>query len=284
MSLPGRLHMVDGVRIFVHRSGPAGAPAASPVVLVHGWMVSHWGWRKVVPALTAAGHDVIALDLPGFGESDRPPPRAFRYDAVGLSDAVLGLLDVLEVPRATLVGASLGGAVSLVAAARHPDRVDGLVLVDPLVYATRMPLEAALVRVPGAGRLLFQAAATRSMIRYVMRRDIYQDASLANDDWVDYVWERVNRPGGIEAAHAAMQLAADPGQVERSTRAVRAPTLIVWGENDRLFPAHLAHRLQGEILGSEVRIIPDCGHAPGEERPEELARVLAPFLAARAGR
>jgi pimeloyl-ACP methyl ester carboxylesterase len=280
MSLPGRLLTVDGVRVFVHRSGTA-STGAPPVVLVHGWMLSHYGWRKVIPRLAAAGLDVIAPDLPGFGESDRPDTSAYRYDAIGYCDTLLALLDALELPRVQLVGASLGGAVSLVTAARHPDRVERLALVDPLVYRTTLPPEARLMHLPFAGRFLFRTAMSRTTIAYLMRREIYNDPAVVTPEWVDYVWERVQRPGGVEAAHACLTFAHDPDQVTRSTRAVRAPTMIVWGEDDRLFPSAFARRLQEEITGSAVRIIPGCGHAPAEERPADLAGILAPFLAAR---
>jgi pimeloyl-ACP methyl ester carboxylesterase len=281
MSLPGRLHTIDGVRVFVHRAGTP-VPGRPPVLLVHGWMISHWAWRQVIPALVAEGHEVIAIDLPGFGESDRPLPPRYRYDASSYADTLLGVLDALELPRVILVGQSLGGAVSLLAAARHPDRVERLVLVDPLVYKADLSFEGRAVMLPVAGRALFRFGVSRAAIRVMLRRDIYVDGRCASEDWVDYIWERVNRPGGVEAAHAALSTVMEPALIERSTFAVRAPTLIVWGENDRLFPVRFGRRLQGEIAGSELRIIPACGHAPPEERPTEFVTALRPFLAKRA--
>jgi len=103
---------------------------------------------------------------------------------------------------------------------------------------------------------------------------------LVSDEWVDYVWERVNRPGGMEAAHAALRMCHDPENIARAARAVRAPTLIVWGDGDRLFPVADARRLQAEIPGAELCIVGACGHAPPEEKPDEVARALQSFLAA----
>src|SRR6266567_1854275 len=117
MSLPGRFLHIGGQRVFYHRTG-----RGRPLVLLHGYMVSHWCWRHVIPAL-AAEHDVIALDLLGFGESDRPPATEFRYDAAAHMETVLAVLDALGVERAALMGHSMGGAGALYAAARRPERV-----------------------------------------------------------------------------------------------------------------------------------------------------------------
>jgi pimeloyl-ACP methyl ester carboxylesterase len=103
MSLPGRFLNIGGQRVFYHRSG-----RGSPVVLIHGYLVSHWCWREVIRGLADA-HDVIAIDLPGFGESDRPAPTAYRYDAPAFMETVLGVLDALDLTRASLVGHSMGG-------------------------------------------------------------------------------------------------------------------------------------------------------------------------------
>ncbi len=280
MSLPGRLLNVRGTRVFVHQLGTR-ARGRSPVVLVHGWLLSHYSWRQVIAPLVDAGHEVVALDLPGFGESDRPTVAAYRYDATAFSDTLLDTLDALEIERASLCGHDLGAAVSMVTAARHPDRVDRLALIAPPVYATNLPPEAIAVRLPFAGRFLFRLGLARKMIRSFMEREIYVDPALVTDDWVDYVWERAQRPGGVEAAHQAMRIVYDPDEVAHCVAAVRAPTLIVWGELDALLSLRLGRRLHGELPGSELRVIPGCGHAPAEERPAELLAALVPFLGAR---
>jgi pimeloyl-ACP methyl ester carboxylesterase len=277
MSLPGRLYSIQGVRVFVHQSGTP-ARGKAPLVLVHGWLLSHYMWRHMVAPLVAAGHSVVALDLPGFGESDRPSPASYRYDATAFSDTLLDLLDTLGIERASLVGMSLGGAVSLVTAARHPERVERLVLVDPVVYPTTLPAEGYAVKLPVVGQFLFRLALARKNIRYRMKRDIYFDPSFVTDDWVDYVWERAQRPGGVEAAHRALEIIEDPDEVMQSIGAVRAPTLITWGEQDQLFPVANGRRLHGQLTGSELRVIPACGHSPPEEKPDELLAALLPFL------
>jgi pimeloyl-ACP methyl ester carboxylesterase len=274
MSLPGRFLNLGGHRVFYHRRG-----RGTPVLLVHGFLVSHYAWRAVIAELAAA-HDVIAIDLPGFGESDRPRPVDFRYDFLGYMETLVGVLDSLEIPRAALVGHSMGGGIALVTAARRPERVSRLAVVNPLVYPFKMPPEILPLLVPGLGPMLFRALYTRGIMRRSMLKDIYCDPALVTEEWVDYIWERVNRPGGLEAAHAVIRACANPRVVEDSLRLVRCPTLVAWGDGDRLFAAASAERLRDDIAGSELHLIPGCGHAPHEEQPAALVRQLAPFLTA----
>jgi pimeloyl-ACP methyl ester carboxylesterase len=276
VSLPGRFVTVGGQRIFYHRTGRS-RPGRAPIVLVHGYLVSHWQWRRVIPHL-AAEHDVIALDLPGFGESDRPPPADFRYDAAAFMDALLGFLDVLNIPRAILVGHSMGAGISLFTAARRPERVEKLVVVDPLVYPYPLPLEGRIILLPFVGERIFQLFYTKGVIRHYLTTRVYRDPAEASGEWIDYLWERVNRPGGIEAAHATLRFCSHPHTIERAVRAVRAPTLVAWGEEDKLFPSVWARRLASDIAGAQTAVVPVCGHAPPEERPAELARLVNAFL------
>jgi len=278
MSLPGRFLDIGSQRIFYHRAGQG-----KPLLLLHGYALSHWSWRRIVPAL-AAEHDVIAIDLPGFGESDRPRTVDFGYDALAYMQIAVGVLDELGIDRAAFVGHSMGGAVSLVTAARYPDRVDRLVLVDPLVYPFRLPPEGYPLLLPYAGPALFQALSSRTMMRRFMTRLIYHDPSLVTDEWVDYVWERMNRPNGFLAAHAALRFIMQPASVAASVRAVRAPVLVVWGEEDRLFPASHARRLATDLPGAKVCLVPRCGHSPAEESPQAMLDAALPFLAERSAR
>jgi pimeloyl-ACP methyl ester carboxylesterase len=254
------------------------------VLLLHGYLASHWQFRHIVPDLVAAGREVIAFDWPGFGESDRPDAAEYRYDAAAFLATLVGVLDALGLEKVDVLGHSMGAGIALYAAARRPERIDRLVAIDPLCYDWTVPLEGRLALAPYVGLSLFRAVSTRALVRRTMKRYTYRDPAIVTEDWVDYVWERMNRPGGMEAAVAAMRLVAEPKPIARTVRAVRSPTMIVWGEDDRLFPASHASRLQSDVSGSEVKLIPACGHSPPEERPRELCEVVLPFLGERDGR
>jgi len=250
-------------------------------VLLHGFMMSHWTWRDVLPLLPVDEEqlDVIALDLPGFGESDRPAPHLFGYDAPAQAAIVDEVLNRLGVEQAIVVGHSMGGAVALSLAARRPQRVAALVLISAAALPLPVPVEGRILSAPVVGRLLWLTAVTRRDVKRMMLRDHFRDPRPVTDAFVDYVWARLNRPGGREAAYAAMQamLRNDPARVE--AEAVRAPTLLVWPEEDRVVPLAHGQVLAGRIpTAAPLEVIPAAGHNVQLERPDELVRRMLPFL------
>lgn len=275
MSLPGQLVDVDGVRIFVHRSGKGGG-GRPPVVFLHGYTLSMYSWRDVLPRFVDAGHAVIAVDLPGHGESDRPRPDAYGYDAPAMAATIKGLLDRLDVGVATLVGHSMGGAVTLATAARHPDRFARLVVVDPCAMPFELPRETRMLLTPVVGELLYKTMLTRTLLERFFRLHVFGRPEHFRADLVDYWWERINRPGGRAAMYALMRFLVRREGVPECAARVRTPTLILWGERDRLFPVEDAPRLGALVPGSTVEIVPGVGHTPMEEQPATIAdRILA---------
>src|SRR6266496_4400960 len=186
MSLPGRFLSLGGQRVFYSRSGPR-TSGHSPVVFLHGYLVSHWAWRRVLPQI-AVTHDVIAFDFPGFGESDRPAPTEYGYDAAAFSETVIAVLDALEIDRASLVGHSMGGGIALYTTARQPERVDRLMVVDPLCFPFNIPVEGKLLLLPYVGASIMRTVYSRPVIRHYMTRHVYRDPTLVSDEWVDYIW------------------------------------------------------------------------------------------------
>jgi pimeloyl-ACP methyl ester carboxylesterase len=274
VSFPGRLIDTSAGRVFIHQDG-----SGPPLVLVHGMFVSHWYFRPVIAELRRHFR-VTAIDLPGFGESDRPPLERYRYDAASAAALVDEIMEALDIPAATLVSHSMGGGVALALAAHHPARVTRLVLEDAWVYPIEMPLLGRLALQPMLGSMLFKHLySRRDLVRHF--RGVFRDPALVTGELVDYYWERFNRAGAREAGLAALRafasMLADPVEPAR----VRVPTLIVWGEEDRLFPLAHGRRLAREIPGAKLVIIPVCGHSPHEERPDEYLRAVIPFLLGR---
>src|SRR5262249_34271457 len=148
---------LDGTAVFVHRSG-----AGPTLVLVHGFLMSHWYFRAIIDQL-AREYDVVALDLPGAGESDRPAPAVFDYGIQALAATLIRLLDRLEIAHAALLGHSLGGGVAIAAAARAPQRFWALIPVDAAAYPLVLPRAAQLALDFGVGELLFKRAYTKPL-------------------------------------------------------------------------------------------------------------------------
>jgi pimeloyl-ACP methyl ester carboxylesterase len=267
-----RFETVDGVRLSYVRAG-----AGPAVVLMHGFASSIVTWRDVLPTL-ARDHDVVALDFPGFGGSEiRPdlPPSAYP-------PLVVGLMDRLGLPRASLVGNSLGGGVAVAVAATRPERVDRLALVDSVGYNLAPKDRPLLLRVAGwkpAARLIEALPIRRALVSQALR-EVFHDDRLVTSDRVDEYVVPLLRPGAVAAAQSLLASGDDmglPGLVAR----VRAPTLVVWGREDEWVPVAQADLFLAAIPGSRKVVIEACGHMPQEERPAELTRLLEEFLPVR---
>jgi pimeloyl-ACP methyl ester carboxylesterase len=259
--------------VFVHRGG-----AGEPLVLLHGFMMSHAYFRNILPRLERM-NDVIAIDQIGFGESDRPEEARFSYDLPAQMGIVAEVMDRLGVERATVLGHSMGGGAALLLAARKPERVSRLVLICPTVYPLPMPALAKVIFNPTFGQFLFRNAFTKSEMRRQMLRQHFKDPAPVTDEFVDFVWARLNRAGGRDAAYLAMRALSQLANNTADPMRVRAPTLLLWGDEDRMIPLSHGKRLSRAIPGARLGVVPACGHNVHLERPDELLRQLEPFLA-----
>jgi pimeloyl-ACP methyl ester carboxylesterase len=265
---------VEGVRIHCRSAG-----SGPTLLLVHGYLVSQRSWEAVLPAL-AERFTVIAFDLPGHGESDRP--ASFPYTLDAFAHTTIGLLDALGIARARLCGHSFGGSVALAAAARAPERIERLVGVCPITYAIRFPLEGRLALLPVVGEHLFKRLYSRRDLRRYFRGSVYLDPALPTEEALDFYWERLNRPGGRDASYRTLQtLAHVEPAIESSPRRVRCPVRLVWGAQDRIVPRADAERLRAALpTPPELAVVEGSGHAPQEERPEAFLAAVLPFLTA----
>ncbi len=280
MSLPGRFVETTAGRVFVSSHGPTPGAAtvkAPPILLLHGFMLSHWAWREVLPLLPK-DREVWAVDLPGFGESDRPSPAQFAYDLpayAALIDELLGRLCAREVD---VVGHSMGGGVALTMAARYPSRLGRVVAISPAILPLPLPPEGKVLLTPGVGLFLWKTFVTKDQMRRMMLRDHFRDPRPVTEAFVDYYWERLNRAGGREASYAALRTLGTASAANPDIEAVRVPTLLVFPDEDRVVPLTLGRELLRRIPGARLEILPACGHNAQLERPDELVRLFSPFL------
>jgi pimeloyl-ACP methyl ester carboxylesterase len=254
------------------------AGAGPPLLLVHGLFVSHAEWDDVVPLL-ARRFRCIAPDLPGHGESDCPSPADYPYTREAYAETLRALLEHVEAPRAHVCGHSMGGAVALTLAADHPDQVDRLVVIDSACFEFPMPLKGRLPLLPIVGAVLFKKLYLRPMFRDYFRNDVWSGHPGMDLERVDAFYRSFNRPGARDACYAALQRSiGDVGSLVPKIRRVAAPTRILWGADDRIFPASLGHRLVKEIPDATLDVIPHSGHSPNEEHPEVVAKLITDHL------
>lgn len=244
-----------------------------PLLLVHGLLVSHLEWLDVLPALSEHFR-CIALDLPGHGSSDKPGEDRFPYTREAFADVVHELARELGIERAHVCGHSLGGAISLTLAADHPEVVDRLAVLDSAVYKFTLPLKGRLPLVPGIGPLVFKRLYGRSLFHDYFAKDVFSGHGGLSMERVDRYYDDFNTRDGRNAGYAALRNTLDVSSLEPKVARIRAPTLVLWGDEDRLVPVNLAHRLAREIEGAKLEIISSSGHAPNEEHPERVAELL----------
>lgn len=268
--LEARFERVDGLRLRYVRSG-----TGSPLVLLHGLGSSIYSWSEVLPEL-ARDHDVLALDLPGFGVSDQPAELGVER----LPGAVLGLLDRLGIARASLAGNSLGGAVAVLVAARAPERVEKLVLIDSAGFNLAEPDRPALLRLVGSlPAFVLEALPLRRTLTRLGLRQVFFDPRRVSEERVEEYAAPLLRPGAVRALLALLRAPGlDSAAFTAELAKVRAPTLILWGREDRWIPVAQADRFAEALPGSRTIVLAGCGHVPQEERPAETAALIRSFL------
>jgi pimeloyl-ACP methyl ester carboxylesterase len=249
-----------------------------PLVLVHDYLASHVAWDDVLPGL-AQRFRVIAPDLPGFGESEKPAPSRYRYDFEAFSESLVDLVAAIGLSRLSLCGHAMGGAVALTLAATHAHLVEKLVLVNALVYPSRPDALARIASVPFLGPLLFKQMLGRTLFRNRFLADTPSGTNAGSSRRVDHLFDLFDVPAAREAAYATMRAMLDTRPLTASIPRVTTPALVVWGRENRALPVSEGRRLSRELGGSRFEVI-DCGASPAEERPGAFTQVVTSFLAA----
>lgn len=251
-----------------------------PLILIHGYGGSMWQWEYQQLPLSAHFR-VITPDLIGSGLSDKPD---LEYRPEELIESVRGLMDELSLTTATLVGNSMGAGVAIGMALIHPQRVDRLVLIDGLPDHVRERLASPLMqravntRVPvwlvRLGNWLFPSTGTHAVLKEI----VFDHALLT-----PAVLDRSNRNrqrANLIAPLLSIRDSLPLWEQHFATRLneIHHPTLILWGEKDRLFPPQVGRDLQAAIPQSTLKIIPASGHIPQWEQPQIVNRYLIDFL------
>jgi pimeloyl-ACP methyl ester carboxylesterase len=257
----------------------ADAGTGPPLLLVHDYLASRVAWDDVLPRL-AHRFRVIVPDLPGFGESEKPPPSRYPYGFDGFSESLVDLVAALNLGRVSLCGHAMGGAVALTLAASYAHVVEKLVLVNPLVYPPRPDPIWRIADVPVLGPLLFKQLYGRMLFRsrFLPRRAPTEARDGAASRRIDHLFALFDAPAAREAAYATMRAMLDTRPLTASVPRITAPTLVTWGRANLVSPVEQGRRLARELGGARFEVF-DCGPSPAEECPDAFATSVMAFLA-----
>jgi pimeloyl-ACP methyl ester carboxylesterase len=252
--------MVHGHTLAYYEAGKGNA-----VILIHGLGADSHHWAANIDALSQ-NFRVIALDQIGYGQSDKP---LMRYSVENFADYLHGFLLALKIPKARLVGNSLGGWVALDFTLRHPHMVEKLVLVD----AAGLRPTAAL-KMPDGGLEKLS----------LLNIQWFFDLLAANKEWATtdlgpeaFARHRQNGDTYTVASSVAEMITGRDFE-DKKLGKVRVPTLVVWGRDDMLIPLPMGERFHKEIAGSQMIVIDGTGHIPMLAKPAEFNEAVGKFL------
>jgi 4,5:9,10-diseco-3-hydroxy-5,9,17-trioxoandrosta-1(10),2-diene-4-oate hydrolase len=267
--------LVEGARIHYHRAG-----SGRPLLLLHGLVGSAKNWRRNIGFL-AQNSTVFALDLFNMGQSDRIPGLDAGLEAT--ADRLAAYMDALGLDQADIAAHSHGGAVAMMLAARHPQRVGRLILFAPanpycnlgenLIRFYQTPLGIWLARqIPWLPKK-FKAVALGRM---------YGDPSRVTTDSLEGYIDGLTIPGTVNHVLEIVRRWSEDMRILRSALSglVAKPTLLVWGDRDRAVGLDSARVLQHKLPESRLLVLPGVGHIPFEEMPDICNQAMRDWLLA----
>ncbi|HXC62034.1 MAG TPA: alpha/beta hydrolase [Nitrospiria bacterium] len=256
--------VIGGRRLF-YRTGGKG----KPVVLIHGIGASSQIWARNLGSL-ARNYQVYALDLIGFGQSEKARPAYAVEDHV---NCLLNFMNHLQIEKASLIGHSMGGLIALDFRLTHPGMVEKIILVDSIALPNSKPsFTERLLCLPVLGEL-FMIFRSKLILRKFVSKEFYYRPELVTDEMRDPLMQ------ADRAAVLKLTRTIPSTNRREAMKGIKAPTLILWGDQDRAIPRAHALLLQQLIPKSQYRILKETGHHPQIEASEEFNQEVARFLA-----
>jgi pimeloyl-ACP methyl ester carboxylesterase len=273
----GRLIPTSSGGVFVQQKGPTGGV---PVVLFHGTAAWSELWRRTIDALAATGFNVIALDLPPFGFSDRPSGYTRQEQAARVND----VLDQLRIGPAIIVGHSFGAGAATEFAMRYTQRARGLVLVDAALGFTEPPSDApGLLQPKWVREILVSLTITNPLATKALLQSLIEKKERALPEYIEILQRPTVLRGSTPviadwllyfAGSDRTALSADRGAYAR----MKIPVAILWGDKDSVTPVAQARDLGTLLPQSTLTLLPGLGHIPQIEDPDMFNPALLKIL------
>ncbi len=274
---------IDGLDVFYREAGPADAPT---ILLLHGFPTSSHMFRNLMPALADEFH-LVAPDYPGFGNSSMPLVDEFEYTFDRLAEVVENLIDALELEKYSIYLMDYGAPVGYRIAAKYPERVDALIVQNGNAYDEGLlefwdPIKAYWAdRTPENAEPL-RGLLTLDATKWQYLTGVRDPEVVSSDNW-RHVQPLLDRSGNQEIQLALFyDYGSNPPlypQWQEYFRAYQPPMLVVWGQNDPIFPAEGAHPYKRDLENLEFHLL-DTGHFALEEDGDVIANLIRQFLRA----
>ena len=279
----------DGAGGPFARLGPPEAPVnlyyqeqgkGPPVLLLHGFGASTFTWRHVIPEL-AQTHRVIAVDLKGFGQSDKPFDE--RYSALDQAELLAQLIEDKDLRDLTIVGHSFGGGVALRLALDANDRLGGrivrLVLLDSIAYPQQIPVFFRLLDMPLVSQVGVRMVPPSVQTRVALQIAYHDDSKIDPEQVEIYAAPLKTAAGKHAIVQSARQIVPeDIDTLPERYKTITLPTLILWCDHDRIVPLDVGLKLRRTLPNSTLRMVEGCGHMPQEEQPKTTLTLLKGFI------
>lgn len=254
----------------------------SVVILLHGVGCHVEFWEKNIAAL-AQEHRVFAIDIVGFGRTDKPAAFYASRQMAYMTSFVLDFMDVMEIEKASLVGNSMGGGITIKAAARFPDRMEKVVLVDSAGLGRRIAAALRILTIPWVGEVLTRPS-RRSALRFL--KMVAYDQDHISEGRIDrcYAISRIcgNQRSLLSVIRDSFSLTGMKQAVladfSSCLTKITAPTLVIWGRQDRILPVADALSTVEKAANVRLHIIDRAGHSPQMDRPHEFNATVLDFL------
>lgn len=249
-------------------------------LLVHGFAGSTFTWRYWAPRLAMRSRTLV-VDLMGFGAA--PKPRDGRYEPGEQARMLEALLIEQDVRAVTLIGHSMGGGICLLTGLRLRDtgsvELRALVLVAAAAHRQKLPPLVGFSRRPGLTRRLVRIIGPRRIVRATLRSIVYDSGTITSEQVEAYA-APLESDDGLLAAMASGQNILPPDLDVHTERypELEVPTLLLWGDTDRVIPMRVARKLHEELPQATLHVLPRCGHVPPEEQPRESWSIVEDFL------
>lgn len=269
---PGYRLIVNNVQIY-YEYYEHEDPDAQVVVLVHGFLSSTISFRQLLPYLTKK-YKVIALDLPGFGQSEKS--TSFIYKLSNYGQLIIDFLDKLNIQDVILIGHSMGGQISMHAAKKAPKRIQKLILLGCCSYVKR----ASKSLIACSYLPLF----TWGMRNWIQKKDVKQnllsvlhDSKLVTQEMIESYKKPISEAAFINSLIRLLRH-REGDMSSNELKEIKQPVLMIWGKEDKVIPVKTGYRLKHDLPNAKLIIYEKCGHLVMEEKPQEISNEIICFI------